>query len=64
MISSKILREIKEKLSYVSTDFPAEMSKPKTASEVDYTLPDGQIVKIGSERFRCTEPLFQPSLLG
>merc|ERR1712154_690086 len=26
--------------------------------------PDGQVITIGKERFRCPEPLFQPSLLG
>lgn len=29
--------------------------------EKSYELPDGQIIKIGSERFRCPEALFQPS---
>jgi actin len=30
----------------------------------DYELPDGQVITIGNERFRCVECLFQPSLLG
>lgn len=29
-----------------------------------YELPDGQVITIGSERFRATECMFQPSLLG
>src|SRR5690606_13187486 len=29
-----------------------------------YMLPGGQVITIGSERFRCTESLFQPSLIG
>ncbi|KRX32589.1 actin, partial [Trichinella sp. T9] len=28
-----------------------------------YQLPDGHVIKIGSERFRCPEALFQPLLL-
>merc|ERR1719347_2011241 len=27
-------------------------------------LPDGQVITIGNERFRCPEALFQPSFLG
>ncbi|XP_054161000.1 actin-like [Oppia nitens] len=27
-------------------------------------LPDGHVITVGSERFRCPEALFQPSLLG
>jgi len=55
---------MKEQLSYVALDFNAEMQKPDSAVEQPFTLPDGKNVKIGSERFRCTEALFQPSLLG
>merc|ERR1712224_927268 len=29
-----------------------------------YELPDGNIITVGSERFRCPEVLFQPSLAG
>lgn len=29
-----------------------------------YDLPDGQVITIGYERFRCPEALFQPSFLG
>ena len=29
-----------------------------------YTLPDGQVITLGNERFRCAEALFQPSFLG
>ena len=32
--------------------------------EKQYTLPDGQVITVGSERFRCPEALFQPSMLG
>jgi len=33
-------------------------------AEESYELPDGQIVHIGSERFKCPEALFQPNLIG
>merc|ERR1712020_173110 len=32
--------------------------------EVQYTLPDGNVITIGNERFRCPEVLFQPNLIG
>merc|ERR1739845_244808 len=32
--------------------------------EKTYELPDGNLITVGSERFRCPEVLFQPSLLG
>ena len=32
--------------------------------EKTYELPDGQVITVGSERFRCPEVLFNPALLG
>lgn len=32
--------------------------------EVDYELPDGNLITIGNERFRAPELLFQPGLAG
>ncbi|KYQ88489.1 actin [Tieghemostelium lacteum] len=58
-----IARDIKEKFCYVSIDFDNDL-KNNRHSNIKYSLPDGKDINISSERFKCTETLFQPNLLG
>lgn len=67
----EIVKSIKEKVSYVALDPRKEEKEWMNASSrggeskaVEYVLPDGKKLKIGPERFRAAEILFEPELIG
>jgi actin-related protein len=61
------IRDIKEKLAYVALDFERDMEMAASSIAIERTYhmnfnsPD---ITVNNERFRCTEPLFQPSFFG
>eukprot|EP01124_Arcella_intermedia_P029569 TRINITY_DN6290_c0_g4_i3.p1 TRINITY_DN6290_c0_g4~~TRINITY_DN6290_c0_g4_i3.p1 ORF type:complete len:290 (-),score=86.99 TRINITY_DN6290_c0_g4_i3:17-886(-) len=57
----EIVREIKEKNSYVSLDFERDLRHPQVKA---HKLPDGHIIRLGQELFSSSEALFRPSLVG
>merc|ERR1719359_837190 len=62
----EIVRDIKEKVCYVAEDVEkgTALVEEGTKPDITYELPDGNIVSLGTERFRCPEALFNPALLG
>merc|ERR1711937_262800 len=57
------------KLCYTSLNYDEDAKKyPYTSTACDiskkYTLPDGQVVELGCERFQVPEVIFQPELIG
>lgn len=65
----EIVRNIKESTGYVALD-PYKEEKEwagqqrTEAKSIWYSLPDGQKIKVGTERFRAPEILFNPELIG
>lgn len=55
----EIAREIKERVCEVAVD--SQTCSFSNLQSKEYELPDGQIIQIGSERFTCSEALFNPS---
>ncbi|KAE8590030.1 hypothetical protein XENTR_v10017910 [Xenopus tropicalis] len=60
----EIVRDIKEKLCYIALDPSAEYERNPKDITKEYTLPDGNVIKIDSQLFRAPEALFSPSNIG
>jgi len=58
----EIVRDIKEKTCFVALDYDSALKQATDSNslEKNYELPDGKIITVGSERFRCPEYLFKP----
>eukprot|EP00438_Fugacium_kawagutii_P032820 Skav214753 [mRNA] locus=scaffold983:217577:218605:+ [translate_table: standard] len=55
----EIVRDVKEKLCYVAIDFDSELKAAtmENSGMKTYELPDGNIISLHTERFRCPEVL-------
>lgn len=66
----EIVRQMKEKTAYVALDPRKEEKELEQGiwkvekKDIDYVLPDGHKIKLGAERFRAPEILFEPELIG
>ena len=63
----EIVRDVKEKETfYIALDYDTELRSTSESSDREntYEFPDGNIITVGAERFRCAEVLFQPSFIG
>ncbi|GCC43135.1 hypothetical protein chiPu_0027188 [Chiloscyllium punctatum] len=59
-----VVADIKETCCYVARDFGDEMAAAEADYLTDYRLPDGHLITLGNERFRCPEALFRPEAVG
>jgi len=59
------VRMLKERLCYTAYDVEQEqkLGQETTVLVEPYILPDGRVIKVGSERFEAPEALFQPHLI-
>lgn len=53
------VRQMKETMCYCAANPATEV-----AEEVHYTLPDGRVIQLRDERWKCPEVLFNPSMMG
>ena len=60
-----VVKDIKEKLCYVATDFDKEVAEMKESGsgERKFELPDGSTVSVTTERIKAAEALFNPRLI-
>jgi len=66
-VGRETARKVKENLCYLAVDYEQELMRAQDNERdflEEFVMPDGSKLSVGSERFRCPEALFQPSLLG
>ncbi|KAH9301349.1 hypothetical protein KI387_012932, partial [Taxus chinensis] len=63
-IDLSVAEMLKETYAYTAEDQIAYEEKQRAFHAEKHTLPDGEVISIGKERYTVGEVLFQPSLLG
>ncbi|KAJ7515082.1 hypothetical protein O6H91_23G070200 [Diphasiastrum complanatum] len=63
-LDSSTVEMLKETYGITADDQEEYAKKAEGCTTVEHTLPDGQTIKIGKERYTVGEALFQPSFLG
>ena len=59
------MQNVMRKFCYVALDFDQEIKLIKEKVELEtFELPDGEVITLRDEKFRCPELLFKPSLMG
>ncbi|KAM0793509.1 Actin-2 [Microbotryomycetes sp. NB124-2] len=59
----EVVRSIKEKACYIALS-PTKEEKESQGRTEEFRLPDGNLIRLGSERFRAPEVLFNPEIIG
>ena len=61
-----IVRDIKERLCYISEDYSTELKNEEESAQCDmfYELPSKHTILVKGERFKSAEALFKPELFG
>ena len=61
----RIIRDLIAKHAYIAEDYDIEMNSKndKNDIEIEYELPDGNVLKLDTDRFKCAEILFRPLLI-
>merc|ERR1712036_163327 len=63
-LTDHLMKILSEQGLSMSTSAERAGAAENSDLEKQYELPDGQVITVGAERFRCCEPLFNPSLIG
>lgn len=63
-LTTSDVEKLKELYACCAEDDAAYGKLQQACPEEQHTLPDGQVIKIGKERYTVGEALFQPSILG
>nr|XP_033811850.1 actin-like [Geotrypetes seraphini] len=62
LIPNYIMDDVKHKCCYIALDFDKELNLHEENDLTHYTLPDGHVLCLGKERYKCPEMLFRPSV--